>query len=132
MPTYKAPVEDALFLLNDVFQIERYNNLPGFADATPDIVEAILDGGRQALRGGPSPRSTGSATEEGCTRQPDGSRHDARPASRRPTRPMRTAAGWASRPRPNMAARACPTTLNAVDAGIRVLGATWRSACIRA
>src|ERR1700746_4070082 len=42
MPTYKAPVDDVLFLLNDVFHIERYANLPGFADASPDVVEAIL------------------------------------------------------------------------------------------
>jgi alkylation response protein AidB-like acyl-CoA dehydrogenase len=42
MPTYKAPVEDAQFLLNDVFHIERYANLPGFADASPDVIEAIL------------------------------------------------------------------------------------------
>src|SRR4029077_6530828 len=42
MPTYKAPVEDVLFLLNEVFHIERYNNLPGFAEASPDLVEAIL------------------------------------------------------------------------------------------
>ncbi len=42
MPTYRAPVEDSLFILNDVLNIERYNNLPGFADATPDMIEAIL------------------------------------------------------------------------------------------
>ena len=42
MPTYKAPVDDALFLLNDVFHLERYGNLPGFADASSDTVEAIL------------------------------------------------------------------------------------------
>jgi acyl-CoA dehydrogenase len=42
MPTYHAPVDDVLFLLNDVFRMERYNNLPGFADASPDIVAAIL------------------------------------------------------------------------------------------
>ena len=42
MPTYQAPVDDVLFLLNDVFHIERYNNLPGFAEASPDMVEAIL------------------------------------------------------------------------------------------
>ena len=41
MPIYQAPVEDVKFLLNDVFQIERYSNLPGFADASPDMVEAV-------------------------------------------------------------------------------------------
>ena len=38
MSTYQAPVEDVLFLLNDVFHIERYDNLPGFAEASPDLV----------------------------------------------------------------------------------------------
>ncbi len=42
MPTYQAPTGDVLFLLNDVFNWERYANLPGFADASPDVVEAIL------------------------------------------------------------------------------------------
>ena len=42
MPTYQAPVADVKFLLNDVFQVERYSNLPGFADASPDMVEAVL------------------------------------------------------------------------------------------
>ena len=37
MPTYKAPVEDVKFLLNDVFHMERYGNMPGFADASPDV-----------------------------------------------------------------------------------------------
>src|SRR3954454_16192049 len=43
MPTYKAPVEDVTFLLNDVFHVERYGNMPGFADASPDVVAAILE-----------------------------------------------------------------------------------------
>lgn len=42
MPIYKAPVEDVSFLLNDVFQIDRYDNLPGFTDASADVREAIL------------------------------------------------------------------------------------------
>src|SRR5581483_2492306 len=42
MPIYKAPVEDVTFLFNDVFQIDRYDNLPGFSDASADVREAIL------------------------------------------------------------------------------------------
>ena len=42
MPIYKAPLEDVGFLLNDVFQIDRYDNLPGFSDASADVREAIL------------------------------------------------------------------------------------------
>ena len=37
MPGYKAPIDDVRFLLNDVFHIERYANLPGFADASADV-----------------------------------------------------------------------------------------------
>ncbi len=41
--TYQPPVRDQLFLLRDVLAIEQYANLPGFADATYDTVEQILD-----------------------------------------------------------------------------------------
>lgn len=47
MPTYRAPVDDVLFLLRDVFQWERYANVPGFSELSPDVLEAIL---RQAAR----------------------------------------------------------------------------------
>ena len=49
MPTYKAPVDDVQFLLNDVFHIERYANLPGFSDASPDVVDGDPRRGRQVL-----------------------------------------------------------------------------------
>ena len=45
MPTYKAPVEDTLFLLYDVLKLENFGNLPGFADAPRDVVEAVLNEG---------------------------------------------------------------------------------------
>jgi len=41
--TYQPPVRDFAFLLRDVLKIERYANLPAFADASIDTVEQILD-----------------------------------------------------------------------------------------
>ena len=71
MPTYKAPVDDVLFLLNDVFHIERYNNLPGFADASPDTVEAILGEGAKFCEEVLTPLNR-VGDMEGCTRHGDG------------------------------------------------------------
>jgi 3-(methylsulfanyl)propanoyl-CoA dehydrogenase len=72
MPTYKAPVEDALFLLNDVFHLERYNNLPGYADASPDVVEAILSEAAKFCEEILVPLNR-SGDKEGCKRHDDGS-----------------------------------------------------------
>ena len=52
MPTYKAPVSDTVFLLNDVFNYANYANAPGFSEAPIDIVEAVLSEGAQVRRGG--------------------------------------------------------------------------------
>jgi acyl-CoA dehydrogenase len=72
LPSYKAPVDDALFLLNDVFQLERYGNLPGFADASPDLVEAVLREAAKFSEEVLTPLNrVGDA--ESCTRHDDGS-----------------------------------------------------------
>ncbi len=42
MPVYKAPVNDTLFVLNDVLSLQNYGNLPGFADLGPETLEAIV------------------------------------------------------------------------------------------
>ncbi|MFL5297204.1 MAG: acyl-CoA dehydrogenase C-terminal domain-containing protein, partial [Phenylobacterium sp.] len=40
---YKPPVRDYAFLLRDVLELERYANLPAFADASMDTVDQILE-----------------------------------------------------------------------------------------
>ena len=72
MPTYKAPVDDVMFLLGDVFHIERFNNLPGFADATPDLVEAVLAEAAKFCQDVLAPLNR-VGDKEGCHRHEDGS-----------------------------------------------------------
>ncbi len=72
MPVYRAPVEDTLFVLKDVLGYERHGNLTGFADATPDIVAAVLAEGAKLAETVIQPTNrTGDI--EGCRRKPDGS-----------------------------------------------------------
>jgi hypothetical protein len=117
MPTYKAPVSDTLFLLTDVFDLQRYSNLPRFSEAPIDVVEAVLsEGGRFAEQVLQPLNAIGD--REGCKRGEDGA--VATPKGFKeaysPIRPTSRAAGSGSRARRNMAARAC-----------RIFSA-WRSA----
>ena len=43
MPTYKAPLRDLRFVYNELFDPTELQNLPGFEEVTPDLVEAILE-----------------------------------------------------------------------------------------
>jgi len=72
MPTYKAPVDDVMFLLSDVFHLDRYNNLPGFAEATPDLVEAVLAEAAKFSEQVLTPLNR-VGDKEGCRRHDDGS-----------------------------------------------------------
>ena len=72
MPIYKAPVDDALFLLNDVFHLDHYGNLPGFSDASPDVVEAVLREAAKFSEEVLTPLNR-VGDKEGCKRAGDGS-----------------------------------------------------------
>ena len=72
MPIYAAPVGSVLFLLNDVLGYKRYQNLPGFAEATPDVVAEILAEGARFSEEVLQPLNR-VGDEEGCVRHDDGS-----------------------------------------------------------
>ncbi|HEY1096911.1 MAG TPA: acyl-CoA dehydrogenase C-terminal domain-containing protein [Alphaproteobacteria bacterium] len=47
MSHYTAPIKDTRFLLYDVLDWNRLSSLPAFAEATPDLIDAVLEeGGR--------------------------------------------------------------------------------------
>lgn len=72
MPIYQAPVQDTMFVLREVLNIERFNNLAGFEDATPEMIEAILGEAAKLCEQELQPLNH-SGDKEGCTRHDDGS-----------------------------------------------------------
>ncbi|MBP8246706.1 MAG: acyl-CoA dehydrogenase C-terminal domain-containing protein [Phenylobacterium sp.] len=68
--TYQPPVRDHVFLLRDVLQIEKYADLPAFADASMDVVEQIIDEAGRFTSEVLAPLNA-IGDKEGCTWHPD-------------------------------------------------------------
>ena len=72
MPQYTPPVRDTRFVLEHVVGLDRHANVPGFANATPDTVDAVLEEGGRFVAEVLFPLNQ-SGDQEGCTRHEDGS-----------------------------------------------------------
>lgn len=71
MPQYRAPVRDTRFVLDHVIGIDRYTNLPGFENVSPDMVDAVLTECGRVCEEILFPLNK-SGDEQGCTRHADG------------------------------------------------------------
>ena len=71
MSSYTAPVGDTRFVLDEIIGLERLANTPGFASASADIVQAVLEEGGKFASGVMFPLNAVGDTV-GCKREDDG------------------------------------------------------------
>jgi alkylation response protein AidB-like acyl-CoA dehydrogenase len=65
MPTYKAPLRDMRFVLEELLDVGQVAGLPGHEDATPDTIAAILAAGAVLCENELAPLNR-PGDEEGC------------------------------------------------------------------
>jgi len=67
---YQPPVRDHIFLLEDVLKIDQYAELPAFADASLDVVKAIIEEAGKFTGEVLAPLNS-VGDKQGCTWHPD-------------------------------------------------------------
>jgi len=65
MATYKAPLREIDFVLNDVLKAERLARLPGFEEASPETLRGLLEEAAKLIENELAPLSARS-DEQGC------------------------------------------------------------------
>ncbi|MEI8395603.1 MAG: acyl-CoA dehydrogenase C-terminal domain-containing protein [Rhodospirillaceae bacterium] len=45
MPVYQAPLDDIRFVLEDLLEVEQLSRLPGWEEATPDLIASVIEEG---------------------------------------------------------------------------------------
>jgi alkylation response protein AidB-like acyl-CoA dehydrogenase len=80
MSTYRAPLAEMHFVLNELAGLEQVASLPGFEEAAPDVVSAILDEAAKFATdvldplNGPGDREGSRRLDDGTVRTPQGFR----------------------------------------------------------
>ena len=110
MPIYRAPVDDyPLPVLNELLELDKQRDLPGFADLSPDLVDDILTNAGKFCEEVLQPLNQ-SGDEEGCAFRER--RRCARPRdSRKPTRPIAKPAGAGLARRQSVGGAGMPTII---------------------
>ncbi len=72
MPIYTAPVADTRFVLDEIVGLDRLGNVPGFENASADLVAAILEEAGRLSAEVLFPLNQ-SGDQQGCARHADGS-----------------------------------------------------------
>ena len=77
MPTYKAPIDDIKFVLHEVLDIEKLATLPGYEEATADLIDHVLEEGAKFCENEVVPLNqvgdtVGCKYENGVVRTPPG------------------------------------------------------------
>jgi alkylation response protein AidB-like acyl-CoA dehydrogenase len=65
MPSYKAPLDDVRFLLTELLDVGQLSQLPGYEEATPDVLLAVLEEGAKLCEEVLAPINQ-SGDAEGC------------------------------------------------------------------
>ena len=73
MPIYNAPLDDFRFLLHEVLDLSLCRDLPSMAEATPDLIDAVLEEGARLAQDVIQPLNA-VGDREGC-RYADGEVH---------------------------------------------------------
>jgi len=66
MPIYKAPLDNVRFVLKDVLDLSQVTSLPGYEEATPDLIDSILEEGAKLCEEVLFPTNQ-VGDKEGCT-----------------------------------------------------------------
>ncbi len=72
MPTYTAPTRDTRFVINEMLDLASYGNLPGFENASQDMIDTVVNEAGKFCSEVLAPLNQ-IGDEHGCTRHEDGS-----------------------------------------------------------